>query len=159
MVGQLLSLIGCHLSFVYFVTLIANQHTRNVLWCVLFNLVHPVLDRAEALSVRYVICHEYTMRALVVAWCNRLEALRSCRVPNLQLNRLAVHFDRADFLYFTSISKSTYEVHTDGWHEVVRENIILIVNEHSYHLLQILRGGRTCPHPSFQWEESSEGNR
>ena len=54
------------------------------------------------------------MGALVITAGDGLESLLACGIPDLQFYRLAV-----------DINSSNFEIHTDCWHEVVIENIIL----------------------------------
>ena len=52
----------------------------------------------EGLTVGRVIHYDDAVRAAVVAAGDGAEALLPRRVPNLQLDRLALQLDRADFL-------------------------------------------------------------
>ena len=80
----------------------------------LLDFVHPVLNGAEALAVRDIVGHDDTVRTLVVAAGDRLEALLAGRVPDLKLNSLSVYFNGSNF-----------EIDSNSWHEVVSENIVL----------------------------------
>lgn len=111
--GQLLALVGGDLARVGHVALVADEDARDVVGGMLLDLVHPVLDRREALPVGDVVGHDDAVRALVVAARYRLEPLLPRSVPDLKLYRLPVHLDRPDL-----------EVHTDRGHEVVCEDII-----------------------------------
>lgn len=79
----------------------------------LLDLVHPVLNGRETLSVSDVIGHNDTVSTLVIAAGDSLEALLACSVPNLQLDSLSVDLDGTDL-----------EVYSDGGHEVVCEYIV-----------------------------------
>ena len=96
MLSELLALVSGDLACVSHIALVADENARDVVGGVLLNLIHPVLDGAEALAVSDVVGDNDAVSALVVAAGDRLEALLSCGVPDLQLNRLAVHLDRAD---------------------------------------------------------------
>lgn len=113
MLSELLALVSGDLACVSHIALVADENARDVVGGVLLNLIHPVLDGAEALAVSDVVGDNDAVSALVVAAGDRLEALLSCSVPDLQLNRLAVHLDRADL-----------EVDSDGGHEVVCEHVV-----------------------------------
>ena len=128
MLGQLPSLVGGDLSGVLHVGLVAHENSRDVVRGVLLDLVHPVLDGGEALTVGDVVGHDNTVGALVVAASDGLEPLLAGGVPltvkamyDLELDGLAVNFNSPDFLG----SFISYEVDSDGGHKVVSENIIL----------------------------------
>jgi hypothetical protein len=71
---------------------------------VLLDLVHPVFDGAEALTVSEVIGHDDAVSALVVAARYGLEALLSSGIPNLELNSLSINLNSSNFLYKQSLS-------------------------------------------------------
>ena len=104
MFSEFLALIGGDLSGVSHVALIADENAGDVVGCVLLDLVHPVFDGAEALTVREVIGHDDAVSALVVAARYGLEALLASGVPNLELNSLAVNLNCSYFLYKQSLS-------------------------------------------------------
>lgn len=79
----------------------------------LLNLVHPVLNGTETLTISDVVGDDDTVSALVVAACNRLEAFLPGGIPDLQLDRLSVHFDGPDL-----------KVDSNGGHEVICEHVV-----------------------------------
>jgi len=81
------------------VALVADEDAGDVVGGVFLDLVHPVLDGAEALAVSDVVGHDDTVRALVVAARYRLEALLTGGVPNLELNGLTVNLNGSNFLH------------------------------------------------------------
>ena len=111
--GEFLALVGGDLAGVGHVALVADQDAGDVVAGVLLDFVHPVFDGGETLAVRDVVGDDDAVRALVVAAGDGLEALLAGRVPDLQLDRLAVDLDRADL-----------EVDADGRHEVVCEHVV-----------------------------------
>jgi hypothetical protein len=111
--GELLALVGGDLAGVGHVALVADEDARDVVGGVLLDLVHPVLNRGEALAVSDVVGHDDAVRPLVVGRRDRLESLLARGVPDLKLDGLAVNLDGADL-----------EVHADGWHEVICEDIV-----------------------------------
>merc|ERR1719326_1363726 len=75
--------------------------------------MQPRLHVLERLAVSGVIHDDDAVRAAVVAARDRAEALLPRRVPNLQLDRLALQLDRADF-----------EVDADGGDVALRVGVI-----------------------------------
>ena len=55
------------------------------------------------------------MSTLIVRRSDSLESLLSCGIPDLKLDSFAVYVDGPDL-----------EVHSDGWHEVIMEYIVLL---------------------------------
>lgn len=96
--SKFLTLIGGHLSGLGHVALVADQDARDVVGCVLLDLVHPVLDCTEALAVGDVVSHDDTVSTLVVAGCDGLETFLTSSVPNLKLNGLSIDFNSSYFL-------------------------------------------------------------
>ena len=110
---ELLAFIGGDLAGLSHIALIADEDAGDVVGGMFLNLVHPVLDGAEALAVCDVVGDDDAVSALVVAAGDSLEALLPCGVPNLKLDRLSVHLNRPDL-----------EVHADRRHEVVCEHVV-----------------------------------
>ena len=54
------------------------------------------------------------MSTLIITTSDGLEPLLTSSIPNLQLDSLSIDVDCSNF-----------EVHTNGWHEIVIENVIL----------------------------------
>ena len=84
----------------------------------LLDLTHPGLHSGEALSVCNVIGHNNTVSALIVAGSNSLESFLTSSVPDLQLDGLAININGSDF-----------EVNSNCGHEVLREDVVLSLND------------------------------
>ena len=54
------------------------------------------------------------MSTLIITTSDGLEPLLTSSIPNLELNGLAIYVNSSDF-----------EVDTNGWHEIIVENVIL----------------------------------
>jgi hypothetical protein len=111
--SKLLALVGGNLARVCHVALVANEDAGDVIGGVLLDLIHPVLNGTEALTVGDVVGHDDAVGSLVVAACYRLESLLSSGIPDLELDGLSVDLDGANL-----------KVDSDGRHEVVCEDII-----------------------------------
>ena len=96
LVCELLASLGVD-DFVFFVGLVADEHLRYVLRCVLLDLLHPVGDVRERLFFGAVVDQNDAHGALVVRLRNRSESFLSGCVPDLQLDHLSVDVDRLDF--------------------------------------------------------------
>ncbi len=128
MLGEFLAFVGGDLARVGHVALVTDANTGVVVRGVLLDFVHPVLDGAEALAVRDVVSHDDTVRALVVAARDRLEALLAGCVPNLKLDGLSVNLNGSNFLHSRTLAHlilNTYEVDTNSRHKIVSENVVL----------------------------------
>lgn len=62
------------------------------------DLVHPVLNSAEALAVGDVVSHDDTVSTLIIAGSDGLETLLASSVPDLELNGLSVDLNGSNFL-------------------------------------------------------------
>ena len=62
------------------------------------DLVHPVLNSAEALAVGDVVSHDDTVSTLIIAGSDGLETFLACSVPDLELNGLSVDLNGSNFL-------------------------------------------------------------
>ena len=114
MVCELFALGVRDLSLIFQIFFVTHKNTGNVLIRVLVDLSHPFRDFGERISVSDVVSHDDTVSTLVVAAGDSLEPLLPGGVPNLKLDGLAVYVDCSDF-----------EIYSDGWHEVVVENVVL----------------------------------
>ena len=114
MVCKLFSLGVRDFSLIFQIFFVTHKNTGNVLIRVLVDLSHPLGDLGEGVSVSDVVGHNDTVSTLVVAAGDSLEPLLPGGVPNLKLDGLAIYVDSSDF-----------EIHSDSWHEVVVENVIL----------------------------------
>ena len=112
--SEFLSLFEGDGALVLQVALVADQDSRDVVGSVLLNLAHPCLHCREALTVGDVVGHDDAVGTFVVAGRDGLEALLTCRVPDLQLDSFAVDVDGPNL-----------EVHTNGGHKVFSKNVIL----------------------------------
>jgi len=97
-VGELLALLGADDPLRREVGFIAHEELVDVLGGVPVDLVQPLLHVVERLGIRHVVHHDDAVRSAVVRRRDRPEPLLSGRVPNLELNRLLVEFNGADFL-------------------------------------------------------------
>ena len=111
--GELLALVRGDLARVSHVALVSDKDAGDVVGGVLLDLVHPVLDRGEALAVSDVVSYDDTVSALVVGRGDGLEALLAGGVPDLQLDGLSVDLDSTDL-----------EVNANSGHEVVCEHVV-----------------------------------
>ncbi len=78
------------------ITLVANDHLLDVGRGVVLNVAHPVLDVLETALGRDVVDEEDAHGAAVVGGGDGPKALLAGRVPNLELDALAVEVDDAD---------------------------------------------------------------
>ena len=62
------------------------------------DLVHPVLNSAEALAVGDVVSHDDTVSTLIIAGSDGLETFLASSVPDLELNGLSVDLNGSNFL-------------------------------------------------------------
>ena len=113
-VCKLLALLSAHDTLALQIALITDEDAGNVVTGVFLDLSHPVLNSAKRVTAGDIVGHNDTVGTLVVAGGDSLEAFLASSVPNLQLNCFAVNFVVANL-----------EVHTDGGHEVISEDIIL----------------------------------
>ena len=79
------------------------------------DFTHPFGDLGERVSLSDVICDNNTVSTLIIAAGDSFESLLTSGIPNLKLYGLSI-----------DINCSNLEVYTDGWHEIVVENVILI---------------------------------
>ncbi len=98
MLSKFLTLIGGYLSGIGHIALIADEDAGDVVGGVLLDLVHPVLDGAEALAVGDVVSHDDTVCTLIIAGGDGLETFLACSVPDLELNSLSIDFNGSNFL-------------------------------------------------------------
>ena len=62
------------------------------------DLIHPVLNSAEALAVGDVVSHDDTVSTLIIAGSDGLETFLACSIPDLELNGLSVDLNGSNFL-------------------------------------------------------------
>ena len=79
------------------------------------DFAHPFGYLGEGVSLSDVISDYDTVSALIIAACDSFESLLTSGIQNLKLYGLSI-----------DINCSNLEVYTDGWHEIVVENVILI---------------------------------
>ena len=116
-IRHLLSLLERDCSFVLQISLVAHKDPSNIVLRVLLDLAHPGVHGVEGVAISDVVHDDNAVSPLVVARCDRLEALLARCVPNLQLAHLVVALNRANL-----------EVDTDSGHEVLLEGVILTSN-------------------------------
>ena len=81
---------------------------------VLVYFTHPLRDLGEGIAIGDIIGDDDTMSTLIITTSDGLEPLLACSIPNLELNGLSIN-----------VNCSNFEVYTNGWHEIIVENIIL----------------------------------
>lgn len=79
------------------------------------DFAHPFGNLGEGVSLSNVIGDYDTVGTLIIAAGNSLESFLTSGIPNLKLYGLSI-----------DVNCSNLEVYTDGWHEIVVENVILI---------------------------------
>ena len=98
MISELFTFFLRDLSLISEIILVSNKDSRDIVISMLFDLVHPVVNSFVGLFVCCVIHDNNSMRSLVVRRSDGLESLLTSSVPDLQLDRLAVHFKSSNFL-------------------------------------------------------------
>ncbi len=93
MLGRLLAPLGRHYSLIIHVALVAHNHLDNVLVGVLVNIAQPLANAVEGLAVGDVVDEHDAHRAAIIRRRDRVEALLARRVPDLQLDLLAIQID------------------------------------------------------------------
>ena len=111
LLGKLAAL-GLLYLLVWKVTFVSYKDSHNVCVSILINLLQPVADIRESLSLRRVINEYNSFSSLVVVSSDSLEAFLSGRVPKLHLYALILHLEHLDF-----------EVDAYGWHVIGRKTI------------------------------------
>ena len=104
--GAYLALFVGDLALLDEVALVADEDLVDAFLGVLFDLVHPVVDRLEGVPVGHVVDDDDSVGALVVGRGDGFEPLLAGGIPlasqrgtyDLQLHSLALHGDRADLL-------------------------------------------------------------
>ena len=114
MVRQVLGLVIWHLPLFFQIFLVADQDSRDIFLSMFVDLTHPLADLGKRISVSDIIGDDNTVRTLVVGRSDSLKSLLSGRVPNLKLDSFTIYINSSDF-----------EVDSNGWHEVVVEDVIL----------------------------------
>lgn len=79
------------------------------------DFAHPFGNLGEGVSLSNVIGDYDTVGTLIIAAGNSFESFLTSGIPNLKLYGLSI-----------DVNCSNLEVYTDGWHEIVVENVILI---------------------------------
>ena len=81
-------------SFFHFISHVTNEVDYNVGICVVTNLLKPkILYILKAFELRYVVDKEYAVASLVKTSRDWLELLLSCRVPDLQFDKIRLVHD------------------------------------------------------------------
>ena len=62
----------------------------------LLYVLDPVADIFEALPVGHIVYQQNTHGTAVVRLCNSAKAFLTCRIPDLQFDSLAIHFNCTD---------------------------------------------------------------
>lgn len=79
--SKLLSLIGWNLSWVFHIWLVSDQHSWNIVWCMLLYLIHPIFNGTETFSISQIISDNNSMSSFIVATCDCFKSFLSCSVP------------------------------------------------------------------------------
>ena len=114
MISELFGLLIWNLSLVLQILFVSNENSRNVFLSVLVNFAHPLRDFGEGFSVCDIIGHDNAVSTLVITTGDCLESFLASGIPDLQFYSLAVN-----------VNCSNFEIDTDGWHEVVIEDVVL----------------------------------
>jgi len=131
LVRQRLPLLGLHLAVALHVALVTHQNLVHVHVGVLVDLRYPVADGVERAAVGDVVDQEDALRAAEVRGGDGAEALLARRVPDLQLDALAVQLDRLDL-----------EVDADGGDEGGLEGVVGVAQEQAALADACAAGGR-----------------
>lgn len=107
-ISEFLALFVTDLTLGLQIAFVTDEDARDVVSCVLLDLLHPSLDCGERLAVGDVVSHDDAVGSLVVAGSDGLKAFLSGRVPNLELDNFTINLVVANF-----------EVYTDGGHEAL----------------------------------------
>ena len=62
------------------------------------------------------------MSTLIITTSDGLESLLTCSIPNLEFNGFSIN-----------VNGSNFEVDTNGWHEIIIENVILYRSKYTLH--------------------------
>jgi hypothetical protein len=81
---------------------------------VFIDLTHPFCHFSETIFIGDVINNNNTVSTLVITTSYRLESILTSCIPDLKFACFTSFFEWSDF-----------EIDTDGWHEIIIENIIL----------------------------------
>ena len=112
-VSQVFRLGVLDLTLVLQILLVANQDAGDVLVGVLVDLAHPLGNLGEGVTISDVVSDDDSVHTTEVARSDGLEAVLADRIPDLELDGLAVDLDGADF-----------EVDSNGGHEVLMEDVV-----------------------------------
>ena len=114
MIGELFCFLIWYLSLFFKILLVTNENSRDVFLSVLVYFTHPLRDLSEGITVGDIISDDDTMSTLIITTSDSLEPFLTCSIPNLELNGLSIN-----------VNSSNFEVYTNGWHEIIIENVIL----------------------------------
>ena len=85
-----------NLSSIVHVALVPKNHLLHICTCMLLNIPDPVLDVVKTLLIGDVIDQHDPHGPPVVGRGDGPEPLLACRVPDLQLDFLAIQLDSSD---------------------------------------------------------------
>jgi hypothetical protein len=91
---KLLCLIQADLSFIFTVLLVSDQIDESVWLTLALNLTVPIVHVLEGVEGCYVVGQEDGVGTSVEDFCDALEVLLACCVPNLQLNLGIFYFQQ-----------------------------------------------------------------
>jgi len=95
-VGEFLALLRRDDTLARQIGLIAHQKLVDVLGGVSINLVQPLLYIVEGFLVGDIVHDDNSVGAAVIRRCNGTESFLSGGIPDLELDRLSVQFDRSN---------------------------------------------------------------
>ena len=95
--GKFLTFFPAYFPFIDEVTLVSNQYLTHIIVSKFINFEHPLSHILESFPISHVIDNNDSMRASIVARCQRPKSLLSCGIPNLKFNVLSIHFNSLDF--------------------------------------------------------------
>ena len=93
-------LLGCQIA------LVTHKELVHVLASAPVDLVEPLLHVVERIRICHIVHNDDAVRAAVIAAGNGPKPFLASGIPYLQLDRLAVQVDRADFLQPTAAVKA-----------------------------------------------------
>ena len=96
------------------IAFVADQQFRRPFGRVPIDFFQPIADVIETFGRRGIVHHNDAIRTAVIGRCDGPEPFLSRGIPNLQLDRLIVNFDRPET-----------KIHTNGANVRFRKRIVL----------------------------------
>lgn len=95
------------------VAFVSDQELIDIITCITINFFKPLLDVIESFLIRAVIHDNYAVRTTIIRTSYCPKSLLSRSIPDLQLYRFSIEFDRPDL-----------EVNTDGTYITLRVGVV-----------------------------------